>query len=116
MKKLMLAALFLVVSTSAYSACSQSGVFTTCWDDNGNTYDVQRYGNTTYVDGHNYNTGSSWSSTYQTYGNTTYVDGTSADGNSWNETIQTFGDTRYISGTDSNGNSFNYSCNKYGCY
>ena len=42
-------AALLVVSTVANAECIGSGSLKTCYDDQGNTYDVQRLGDTTYA-------------------------------------------------------------------
>ena len=44
----------------ANTFCFGSGAFTTCNDASGNSYNVQRYGNTTEMQGYNAVTGSSW--------------------------------------------------------
>jgi putative signal peptide protein len=110
----------LLTSSLAYAECYGSDTYKTCYDDNGNTYDVSRYGNTTYVDGYNSRTGSRWSQESQTFGNLTYTNGTASNGNSWNSTTQRIGNTVYIDGTDSHGNSFSSSCQYIGgqsyCY
>ncbi|WP_155398248.1 hypothetical protein, partial [Vibrio owensii] len=73
----------LSLSTNALANCYGSDSYKTCYDDNGNTYNVQKYGNTTSVQGYNSQTGSSWNQTSTSVGNSTYTNGTSADGNSW---------------------------------
>ena len=116
MKKLLVALSLVVVSGAASAACYGSGSLKTCDDDNGNSYTVQRIGNSTYLDGHNSQTGSTWSQSSTTIGNTTYHDGTAANGQSWNGTSTRIGDSNFISGTDSQGNSYSKVCNQYGCY
>ncbi|MFD0988222.1 hypothetical protein [Methyloligella solikamskensis] len=116
MRTIILATAMLLATTLASeAACFGSDAFSTCSDSNGNSYTVQRFGNSTYVNGHNSRTGSSWSQNSNTFGNTTYHNGRAANGNSWNMTDQNFGGTRSLSGTDSQGNSFNYTCNQFGC-
>lgn len=100
-----IAALAFSGSAAAQSNCVGSDSYQTCYDlSTGNSYDIQRYGNTTSMQGHNYGTGSSWSQDSQTIGNTTYHNGRSADGNSWNGTSTRIGGTTYHNGTDSRGN------------
>jgi len=41
--------------------CIGSGSFQTCNDDSGNSYTINRYGNSTTMNGYNAQTGSSWS-------------------------------------------------------
>lgn len=107
------------ITPSLASNCMGSDTLYTCYDDNGNTYNVNKMGNYTYVDGYNARTGSRWKSDSTTLGNYTYQNGTDANGNRWNQTIQhtSFG-TVYsgTSGTDSNGKSYTKTCNSYGCY
>lgn len=102
------------VAPSAFASCVGSASFQTCTDASGNSYNVQRFGNSTYMTGHSDN-GSSWSQNSNTIGNTTYHNGTAADGNSWSGTTTRIGSTTFHSGTDSDGNSYSSSCNQYGC-
>lgn len=105
----------LTVASNAHASCFGSDTYKTCTDNSGNSYSVQKYGNSTYVQGTNAQ-GESWSQQSQTYGNTTYHNGTAKDGNSWNGTTSTFGGTTVHQGTDSRGNGYYKSCNQYGCY
>ncbi|WP_174863261.1 hypothetical protein [Comamonas jiangduensis] len=107
-------ALFTAAS-SVHASCFGGDTYKTCTDNSGNSYSVQKYGNSTYVQGMNAQ-GESWSQQSQTYGNTTYHNGTAKDGNSWNGTTSTFGGTTVHQGTDSRGNGYYKSCNQYGCY
>lgn len=111
-----LAVALIMFSGAALAECVGTGNLKTCFDDNGNTYSVQKFGNSTYVDGHNSRTGSTWSQQSQKIGNSTYTTGQDADGNSWNSTATKVGRSTIINGTDSNGNSFSTTCNEYGCY
>ena len=82
----------LAFSTAASATCFGTGSFQNCYDSNtGNSYNVQRYGNTTQMNGYNASTGSNWNQTSQTFGNTTYHRGTASNGNSWNSTQQQIG-------------------------
>jgi len=110
------AVLTLASAGAASAACFGTGAFQTCSDDAGNNYNVQRFGNTTYVDGTNAQTGSTWNQTTQTIGNTTFHNGTAANGESWNGTSQTIGGTTFHNGTDSRGNAYSKTCNAYGCF
>lgn len=99
--KIIFSALFLMAgAASACAACVGSGAFTTCYDDYGNSYSVQRSPGMTTMNGYNPQTGSTWGQ--QTIGGQT--NGYSSDGGSWNRTDYGGG---YF-GTDSDGNS--YSC------
>ncbi len=116
MKNLLIASALVFAPFFADAACFGSDAYQTCTDDSGNSYDVQRYGNTTQMQGYNSSNGSQWSQTTQTYGNTTYHNGTAANGSSWSGTSSSYGGTTVHQGTDSNGQSYYKTCNKYGCY
>jgi hypothetical protein len=115
MRILILATAVMLASASAHAACIGSGTLSTCYDNNGNTYTVQRLGDSTFVNGHNSNTGSSWSQNSQTVGNSTFTNGTDADGNAWNMQQQRVGNSTLYSGRDSDGNSFSGTCGVFGC-
>ena len=104
-----------LAAPAAFAGCFGTGSFKTCMDDRGNTYNVQRYGNTTHLDGYNSN-GSHWSQDSNTIGDTTYHNGYSAEGQNWNGTSTRIGDSTFHSGTDSGGNYYQSTCNDYGCY
>ena len=117
MRSIIAIAMSLLIFSGAVSAeCIGSGSLKTCYDDNGNTYTVQKFGNSTYVDGQNARTGSTWSQQSQKLGSSTYTTGQDADGNSWNSTATRVGNSTFINGTDSDGNAFSQTCNEYGCY
>lgn len=84
MKTILVALVAGLFASSASAACYGSKSFQTCSDDSGNNYTVQRFGNSTYMQGYNANTGSSWSQNSQTYGKSTFHNGVDANGNSWN--------------------------------
>jgi hypothetical protein len=115
MKKL-LACAGLFAALSANAACTGSGTFYTCTDASGNSYTVNKFGNSTAVNGYNAQTGSNWNQNTYRSGNTSSTYGTAADGSTWNsQTYRTpSGSTTY--GTDSNGNSFSRTCNQFGCF
>lgn len=98
--------ILMAMSAMSWAGCTGSSTYYTCSDDSGNTYSVNKIGNYTMTQGHNYNTGASWNSTSNTIGNTTYQNGRAANGNSWNQTITDYGSSTHYSGTDSNGNYF----------
>lgn len=98
-----------ISAAPASAACYGSGSFSSCYDGNGNSYSIQRFGNNTYMNGYNNRTGSSWSQTSQTFGNSTYNYGRNSKGQSWNSTTNQFGSY----GRNSNGQSFN--CGLLGC-
>jgi hypothetical protein len=111
--------LLLVLSTalsmSANANCIESGSFQTCSDSNGNSYTVNRIGNTTYMDGSNSRTGGTWSQSSTTVGNTTFHDGRAANGHSWSGSSTNIGGTTFYNGRDSRGRSFSGTCNQFGC-
>lgn len=114
MKAIISFAIKLLVASSANAACFGSGSFYNCTDQSGNNYSVQRYGNTTNMQGYNAGTGSSWTQNSQTYGNTTMMQG-NTNGNAWNQTIQTMPGMTTYSGTDSRGRPFSKTCTAFGC-
>jgi hypothetical protein len=110
-----LSILCLFLSTATHASCIGSSNIYTCNDASGNSYNVQKFGNTTNMQGYNSQTGSNWSQNSNTFGNTTFIQGES-NGNSWNQTIQRLPGMTIQSGTDSQGNSFSRTCTAYGCY
>ncbi len=102
--------------TFAAAECYGSGSYYSCYDTSGNTYNVQRYGNTTSVQGYNSQSGSSWSQDSYRSGNMTQTFGRAADGNAWNSTTITSPGMSNTFGTDSNGNSFSTTCTSLGCW
>jgi hypothetical protein len=114
--KFFLIAAFAALPSLVSANCIGSGSFYTCNDASGNSYTVQRYGNTTSVQGYNSQTGSTWSQDSHSYGNTTQTYGRSATGDSWNSTtIRTPGMSNTF-GMDAQGNSFSSTCTSSGCW
>ena len=109
-------AVLLLITGSANANCIGSGSLKNCYDDTGNVYTIQEFGNSTYVNGSNSRTGSRWNQQSQRIGNSTYTTGQDADGNSWNSTSTRVGNSTITNGIDSDGNAFSQTCNKYGCY
>lgn len=109
-------AALLFFSGAASAECIGSGSLKTCYDDSGNTYTVQKVGDSTYVNGYNSKTGSSWNQNSQHIGNSTITNGNAANGQSWNSTSTKIGDSVMTYGKDSNGKPFTTVCGKYGCY
>lgn len=116
MKKLSALILALGLSSTAHAACFGSPGFQTCTDNSGNSYNVQRFGGSTYMQGNNSRTGSRWSQNSQTFGNTTNVQGRDSSGRSWNNTIQTSPGMVRQYGRDASGRSFNRTCTAAGCF
>jgi hypothetical protein len=103
---------FAITTSSAFAACVGTGTFSTCTDDSGNSYSVQRFGNMTNVQGMGAN-GQTWNQSSQTVGNQTFTNGTAANGNSWNENQLHLGNgNSSISGTNSSGQPYNYFCTR----
>jgi len=115
MKTIAIFAVALTAVLAANASCFGSSNMYSCYDQAGNTYNVQKFGNTTNMQGYNAGTGSSWSQNSQTYGNTTHIQGNS-NGNSWNQTIHKLPGMTTYSGTDTQGNSFFKTCTAHGCY
>jgi hypothetical protein len=86
MKTVILVVGVILWSASANAACFGSKNFQTCSDESGNSYTVQRLGNTTIMNGSNYSTGSNWSQQSTTFGKTTIHNGIDADGDAWSST------------------------------
>ena len=118
MRYLVSAVFFAVMTSTANAQCFGTEAFQTCTDfQSGNTYQIQRFGNTTQMYGSNPRTGSTWSQTTNKIGNTTYQNGFDSSGNSWNTTRQDFGNGNFnVYGTDSSGNFVNKSCFNGICY
>ena len=114
MKTTLIAAIALFTAGISSASCYGTSTSYSCNDASGNNYNVQKYGGSTYVQGNNLSTGSTWSQTSQTYGNSTYSQGTT-NGRSWNETITVMPGATNYSGTNSRGQSFNRTCTAYGC-
>lgn len=103
------------VASPVEAGCIGSGSLQTCFDDEGNSYTVHRFGNNTLMNGSNARTGSIWSHHSTTLGSTTFHNG-EANGNSWHMTDQRIGGLRIYSGIDSQGNSFSQTCNQFGSF
>lgn len=112
--KLIAAFVLTFIAFNASANCTGYGAYRTCYDaQSGNSYTVNRYGNTTRMNGYNSNTGSTWNSTTNRYGNSSNTQGYDSNGNSWNSNTYDYGNgnsTTY--GTDSSGKSFY--CSTYG--
>ncbi|WP_081849320.1 hypothetical protein [Aeromonas jandaei] len=106
----------LLFAGAASAECIGSGNLKTCYDNSGNSYTVQKFGDSTYVSGYNSKTGSSWNQDSQKIGNSTFTNGKAANGQSWNSTSTKIGDSVMTYGKDSNGKPFTTVCGKYGCY
>lgn len=109
MKKTAFAILGLVATLSASASCIGSGSFQTCTDSSGNTYHVNRFGNTTMMNGYSAN-GTTWNQTSQQLGNTTYHNGNAANGNSWNGSTSSYGNTQVHRGVNSQGQYYQRTC------
>ncbi|MEI1702486.1 hypothetical protein V8P79_08575 [Acinetobacter baumannii] len=122
MNKLLLMGSLLLVSSPIFAYdnnnCYGTSYSDSCSDSNSrNNYSITKYGNTTEVEGSNYQTGSRWNQSTYDYGNgMTSTTGHDKNGNSWSIDTQKVGDTTYYNGRDSEGKSFSYSCDSYyGC-
>lgn len=85
MKSIAIATAMTLLASAASATCFGTDSFQTCYDsDSGNNYSIQRFGNTTTMQGSNSRTGSRWSQESYSFGNSTHHYGRDADGNSWN--------------------------------
>jgi hypothetical protein len=118
MKKLaMIAALLTALTAQAQTSCFGSGTFQTCTDlSSGNTYNIQRFGNTTMLQGSNPSTSTTWDQTSHTFGNTTQHYGTAGNGQSWSGTTISSPSMQQHFGTDSGGRSYHKVCTAAGCF
>ena len=116
--QVMILTVFLALSGAALSQqpnCFGSDAFKTCIDaSSGNTYQIQKFGNNTFVNGTNSSTGNTWNQQTTKIGESMNIhQGTAADGKSWNITEQTYGEMKFINGQDSKGNSVNCVVTQY---
>ena len=116
MKKIVIGLVAVFAAAYAQAGCIGTGSLQTCSDNQGNTYNVQRIGNTTTMQGNNAANGTSWNQTSNTVGNTTYQNGTASNGQSWNGTTTNMGNMQIQQGTDSRGNTYSKTCTSAGCY
>lgn len=100
---------FVTVTVPASAACYGTSSLSTCYDNSGNSYTVNRLGGSTYVYGRNRQTGSTWSQNSFDLGGQTYTYGRASNGNTWNQTSGPYG----TYGRDSSGRSFY--CGLGGC-
>lgn len=119
MKKsiLFLAMLITCFNVQAANNCFGTDNMYTCTDpQTGNTYNVNKFGNTTQVQANNSRTGASWSQSTQNYGGQSNTTGRDKDGNVWQHNTNQVGNTQHYNGNNSNGGYYNGSCNPYtGC-
>jgi hypothetical protein len=117
MKSTLVVAIIAIAPSAADAACFGSQGFQTCYDGSGNSYTVQRYGNTTQLNGYAAD-GTVWSQNSQTFGGTTFHNGYTSNGGNWSMTQQQLGGGfQSFNGFDSSGRSFNRTCDSFGnCY
>jgi len=106
---------FLLIASAAHAACVGMPAFQTCNDAAGNSYTVNRLGNTTMMQGSSALTGSQWSQQSTTFGNTTMHNGVT-NGQPWHMQEQTFGGMTTYSGVNAAGEAFYHTCNQFGCW
>ena len=83
MKRAIYFVMAMLAASAANAGCIGGSSFQTCSDSSGNNYTVSRFGNTTIMNGSNYQTGSTWSQQSTTFGRTTIHNGIDKDGDSW---------------------------------
>lgn len=89
-RMILLSAALSMTAGSAFSQCYGSDTSYTCYDSgSGNSYSVNRFGGTTYMQGSNARTGSNWSQTTTDQGFQSNSYGTGADGSTWSYTQPT---------------------------
>ena len=115
--KIAITALALVLAApSAFAACYGSGAYRTCTDSSGNTYSTSRSSSSSYTNGYNSRTGSSWGQqTYRSGGSSTTY-GTDKRGRSYTNSVNRSGGTTTYSGTNSKGKSYYKTCTSLGCF
>ena len=79
----------------ANAACYGTDTFQNCDDNSGNSYTINRFGDTTMMIGGNAQIGSSGSQNLTTLGDTSFHNDRASSGNSWNSTPQRLGDSRH---------------------
>lgn len=114
--KRLIAAVLAIAPLGVFAQCFGPANMQTCTDNSGNTYNIQRFGNQTMMQGYNPSTGSNWNQNSTTIGNTTFHNGTAADGGSWNGTSTRIGNSTFYNGTNSKGQPYSATCNQFGCY
>ena len=114
MKKILALLALSSFALASQATCVGSGSFQSCTDNSGNSYTVQRAGNSTFVHGSGPN--GTWNQTSQTIGNTTFHNGQAVNGNAWSGSTQSIGNMQIHNGVNSNGQSYNRTCTPYGCY
>ncbi|WP_200844363.1 hypothetical protein [Rhizobium sp. 18065] len=76
-----------LVASPAAASCVGSGAFKTCYDaQSGNNYTIQKFGNTTMMQGSNSRTGATWSQNSMSSASTTFNNGIDKDGDPWSST------------------------------
>ena len=68
----------------ASAACYGTDTFENCDNSSGNSYTINRFGDTTMMIGGSVQTGNSWSQDLATLGDTTFHNDHTNNGNSWN--------------------------------
>jgi hypothetical protein len=87
LKSIAAATLIAAWAGAASASCVGTQTFATCYDGtSGNSYTIQRYGNTTQMQGTNARTGSNWSQETYDHGDTTFQYGRDSRGRNWSTT------------------------------
>ena len=94
----------------ASAACYGTDTFENCDNSSGNSYTINRFGDTTIMTEDNAQTGSSRSQNSTTLGDTTFHNDRASSDNSWNATDQRLEDSRHIFSRDRQGNSSSRIC------
>lgn len=115
MKKFFVAATLAALYGVASAQCAGSASSYSCYDATGNSYMVNKIGNTTMVTGSNAATGSLWSQQSSRIGNSTFTTG-QTNGRTWNETTTSTGSSTTSYGSNSRGQLFMKTCTAAGCF
>ena len=90
----------------ASAACYGTDTFENCDNSSGNSYTINRFGDTTMMIGGSVQTGNSWSQDLATLGDTTFHNDHTNNGNSWDSADQRLENSRH----DRQGSSSNRIC------
>jgi hypothetical protein len=106
---------FSALPALAQKSCTGTGAYRTCFDlSSGNSYTINKSGNSTQVYGSNLNNGTSWNQRSDRIGNHTFTTGQNSRGDAWNASTTQIGNSTFTNGTDSRGRPFNSTTTRIG--
>ncbi|WGY45219.1 hypothetical protein [Vibrio sp. ABG19] len=110
MKRICVLLVGLALQAPAWADCYGPESFQTCFDDAGNSFTVQKYGNNTYVEGTD-SDGRTWNEDSYTSGSMTQTYGVDKNGGAWvGTTITSPNGSSTTTGTDAYGEVFSWAC------